>query len=216
MRFREQGSFRRAPQQERARTTVDAIFEATARLADQSGIEGATTAKIAHLAGVSIGSLYQYFPKKDALISALTQDTMGRDLERIDVAIDQSMALPMEQATRHILEAALAFALEKPRLFVWMLRYLPQLGVLPAVEKFENELIVRMERFLLARVDELGIDARDVNLYASLGVGATRGGLLVLARTQPDVIADKEKIVGLLTELALGGWRARKLGVDQT
>ncbi len=61
---------RRKPSQERARVTVDAILEGAARVFDREGLD-ATTNRIAAEAGVSIGSLYEYFANKQALLEAL-------------------------------------------------------------------------------------------------------------------------------------------------
>jgi AcrR family transcriptional regulator len=62
---------RKFPRQKRARTTVEAIVVATAQLLAELGFEALTTARVAERAGVSVGSLYQYFPNKRALAAAL-------------------------------------------------------------------------------------------------------------------------------------------------
>ena len=62
---------RKLPQQERSRIAVAAILEATTRILTEEGYEKANTNRIAERAGVSIGSLYQYFPNKESLITAL-------------------------------------------------------------------------------------------------------------------------------------------------
>lgn len=63
---------RKTPRQERSRRTVDRILDAAARIFHEQGYAGATTNDIADEAGVSIGSLYQYFPNKDAVLLSLT------------------------------------------------------------------------------------------------------------------------------------------------
>lgn len=70
-RILEQGRMRKEPRQERARTTVEAILEAAARILDRQGWGRFTTNAVAEAAGVSIGSLYQYFPNKLALVEAI-------------------------------------------------------------------------------------------------------------------------------------------------
>jgi len=62
---------RKAPRQARSKATVDVILEATARVLVRDGYALASTNRIAEAAGVSIGSLYQYFPSKQALVTAL-------------------------------------------------------------------------------------------------------------------------------------------------
>lgn len=66
-------SARKAPRQDRSRRTVDRILDAAARIFDEQGYSGATTNDIADEADVSIGSLYQYFPNKDAILVELTR-----------------------------------------------------------------------------------------------------------------------------------------------
>jgi AcrR family transcriptional regulator len=70
---------RRRPRQRRSKETVAAIVEAAARVFAEVGVEQATTNEIAEVAGVSIGSLYQYFPNKRALLEAL----YDRESERL-------------------------------------------------------------------------------------------------------------------------------------
>jgi AcrR family transcriptional regulator len=62
---------RRRPSQQRSRVTVDAIVEAAAQVFERHGYAAGTTNRIAERAGVSIGTLYQYFENKDALLAAV-------------------------------------------------------------------------------------------------------------------------------------------------
>ena len=64
---------RKRPVQARSRRTVDAVLKAAAQVFTRRGYAGATTNHIAERAGVSVGSLYEYFPSKDALLVALME-----------------------------------------------------------------------------------------------------------------------------------------------
>ncbi|WP_321383750.1 TetR/AcrR family transcriptional regulator [Rhizobium sp.] len=64
-------AMRKLPRQLRSRATVDAIIEAAARILSDQGWAGFTTNKVAEVAGVSVGSYYQYFPDKHSLIDAI-------------------------------------------------------------------------------------------------------------------------------------------------
>ena len=64
---------RKRPVQQRSRSTVDVVLEAAAQVLERDGYAATTTDLIAERAGVSIGTLYQYFPNKDAILLALTQ-----------------------------------------------------------------------------------------------------------------------------------------------
>ncbi|HEY5921170.1 MAG TPA: TetR/AcrR family transcriptional regulator [Kofleriaceae bacterium] len=62
---------RKEPHQERARVTMDAIIVAATRVLEREGLDHLTTTRIAEVAGVSVGSLYQYFPNREAIIGAI-------------------------------------------------------------------------------------------------------------------------------------------------
>ncbi len=70
---------RKRPKQERSQQMVETLIEATARCIIEKGLDHTTTPRIAELAGVSVGSLYQYFDNKEALIEAL-MDKMTNDI----------------------------------------------------------------------------------------------------------------------------------------
>jgi AcrR family transcriptional regulator len=69
---------RKQPKQARSQATVNAVLEATVQVLEREGVDAATTTRIAEVAGVSIGTLYQYFSHRDAILDAL-QD---REFER--------------------------------------------------------------------------------------------------------------------------------------
>jgi AcrR family transcriptional regulator len=74
---------RRKPRQARARYKVELIFEAAMRLIERDGIDGLTTNAVAQTAGVSIGTLYQYFGDKHALLQAMVEREMEELAARI-------------------------------------------------------------------------------------------------------------------------------------
>lgn len=78
---------RKTPRQTRSKHLVEAILEAAARVFDQHGFERGTTNRIAELAGVSVGSLYQYFPNKKALVTALH----ARHMQEVGQLIGQEL-----------------------------------------------------------------------------------------------------------------------------
>jgi AcrR family transcriptional regulator len=75
---------RKKPQQRRSRITIDAVFEATIQVLLERGLDGITTSQIAERAGVSVGSLYQYYPNKRALLAAVVSRHVG---EVVDATI---------------------------------------------------------------------------------------------------------------------------------
>jgi AcrR family transcriptional regulator len=96
---------RRAPKQDRAHHKIGLIFEAATRLLDSVEISGLTTNAIAAKAGISIGTLYQYFDDKEAILDALT----GRELKGLTSkaveAMDQTVSRSPEQRLKLLVGA---------------------------------------------------------------------------------------------------------------
>lgn len=79
-------SARKRPRQARSITTVEAIFEATIQVLLSEGIHRLTTTRVAERAGVSVGTMYQYFPHKQALLYALNERYLDLVAERVERA----------------------------------------------------------------------------------------------------------------------------------
>src|SRR5215468_4646197 len=91
---------RKTASQERSRLTVEALLEATARILTKEGYDRASTNRIADVAGVSIGSLYQYFPSKEALVAAVIDRHMQEMSQVARNALIKVAARPIEIAAR--------------------------------------------------------------------------------------------------------------------
>ena len=78
---------RREPTQRRARQTVEAVLDAVLRILKREGLQAVTTNHIAEVAGVSIGSVYQYFPDKQAIFVALHQ----RHVQDMDHLVESTL-----------------------------------------------------------------------------------------------------------------------------
>ena len=88
---------RRQPTQARAQRTLQTLFKAAAQILDKEGEGGLTTNKVAAAAGFSIGTLYQYFPGKEALVQAMAlrgRELVLEELERCLCAIEQDAGSP--------------------------------------------------------------------------------------------------------------------------
>ena len=102
---------RKTPSQTRALRTVDTLFEAAARVLQSEGEAGFTTNRIAERAGFSIGTLYQYFPSKEAIVVAMVRRHRERVLRELDVMMArcETGEIAPEQALRlylrHIIDS---------------------------------------------------------------------------------------------------------------
>jgi AcrR family transcriptional regulator len=96
---------RRHPVQRRSRQTVEDVLDAVVKILKRDGIDGVTTNRIAEVAGLSIGSIYQYFPDKRAIFTALHD----RHVEQIGGVIESTLvkhaASPFEALVRALVEA---------------------------------------------------------------------------------------------------------------
>jgi AcrR family transcriptional regulator len=107
---------RKLPRQPRAAATVAAVVEAAARILEEGGLGAFNTNAAAARAGVSIGSLYQYFPGKDAILAALIR----REAEAFDAALSEAIAqtgeLGTSSAVALLAKVAVAHQASRPRL----------------------------------------------------------------------------------------------------
>ncbi|MBI4955659.1 MAG: TetR/AcrR family transcriptional regulator [Myxococcales bacterium] len=109
---------RKRPSQRRSRLTVDQLLEAAARVFEEHGFASGTTNRIAARAGVSVGSLYQYFPNKEAVAVALLERHIADAARRLDAWIATLVAepRPLGETLRFFVEQALALHADRPRL----------------------------------------------------------------------------------------------------
>jgi AcrR family transcriptional regulator len=104
---------RKQPAQSRAAVTVQAILEGAATLLERHGLEGYTTNEIAARAGVSIGSLYQYFPNKDAVTLALIEREM---VGMVDEVLAALALTPSARALQEAIQASVRNQVRRPQL----------------------------------------------------------------------------------------------------
>src|SRR6202167_1170851 len=118
-------SIRRQPQQRRARQTVEAILDAVVRILKREGFQAITTNRVAEVAGVSIGSLYQYFPDRAALFEALHQ----RHIDEIDrLFASQFMehaGSPLEKLIPAMVDAMIEAHATDPELYELLMTEVP-------------------------------------------------------------------------------------------
>jgi AcrR family transcriptional regulator len=98
---------RKKPVQGRSRVTVDAILEAAARLFVRDGYPNTTTNRIAELAGVSVGSLYEYFPNKASILLALLERQVEYMLKLMRERLAAVRGAPLDTMVRTIARTAI-------------------------------------------------------------------------------------------------------------
>ncbi len=145
---------RKQPRQRRSRETVDAILGATARVLVEEGYENASTNRIAEVAGVSVGSLYQYFPNKQALVAALIHEHCQKMLAMLGGAAGSMVDAPLPFAVRSFVRSMLAAHAVEPELHRVLVHHAMQFGV-GMVREFEQRCLEMVRAYLELRVREI-------------------------------------------------------------
>jgi AcrR family transcriptional regulator len=107
---------RKTPSQSRSRATVEAVLAASAHILEDRGLAGFNTNAVAERAGVSIGSLYQYFPSKDAILAALMEQSLTLFSETLSEAIDGAPGECLGEDLKFMLQMGLVSHLRRPNL----------------------------------------------------------------------------------------------------
>jgi AcrR family transcriptional regulator len=155
---------RKQATQERSRATVDALVEATARILVREGFDKASTNRIAETAGVSVGSLYQYFPSKEALVAAVIDRHHEDLMQVVRGALAQVATLPIKQGVRKLVTAAIEAHRVDPKLHRVLAEQIPRTGKLESVEVFNREAYALFRSYLESHRNEFR--ALDLELAA--------------------------------------------------
>jgi AcrR family transcriptional regulator len=107
---------RKAPSQARSQETVGVILEASARILESDGLRGFNTNAIAAKAGVSIGSLYQYFPNKDSIVLALIGSFEKAFHDTVVKAVQDGKGKGLKSRLRSVVQALVRAHYNRPRL----------------------------------------------------------------------------------------------------
>jgi AcrR family transcriptional regulator len=191
--------------QSRSRATVDALIEATARILVREGFDQASTNRIAEQAGVSIGSLYQYFPGKDALVAAVIDRHREELGEVVRTALEKAANQSLEQAVRTLVIAAMDAHAIDPKLHRVLAEQIPRTGRLEKVETFSRENYALFTAFLKRHSDELRVD--DLELASFMLVTTVEALTHSAVLHRPAMLRDAaamNRLVGETTRLLVG------------
>jgi AcrR family transcriptional regulator len=146
---------RKSALQKRSRLTVNSLIDATARILVREGYDKASTNRIAEVAGVSVGSLYQYFPSKEALVAALIDRHNQHVMHAVQGELAQAVNLPMQQAVRKLVAVAVKAHRVDPKLHRVLAEQIPRVGRLEKLETFNRQNYVLFAAYLERHRDEI-------------------------------------------------------------
>ncbi len=184
-----------------------AILEATAQILDRESLDAATTTRIAEVAGVSIGSLYQYFSHRDAILEAL-QD---REFERTIAAMQTVFAdgnlnkAPGETVTAALRALGQLYA-QSPGLHRVLTIEGLRVAKAERVHAFDRRVIELIRYFLSATRPPLRV--KDIDAAAFIVYQSVRATMLAhLLERPPGLDADRliDELTNFLTAYVVGG-----------
>jgi AcrR family transcriptional regulator len=200
---------RKKPTQARAQHTVEVILRATAHILRTDGWDACNTNAVAKRAGVSIGSLYQYFPSKEALVAALAEQHAARGLA---VLMEAVTAAPrdgkgFEGTVRHYIRAMVTLHGVDPKLQRVLSEQVPRLkGGLDVMRRVSTPAAGLVRSWLETQRKHIRAVDLDVATFVLVTAVESISHLQVIDRP-PQL--DSELLVEELSELVLGYLGAR-------
>jgi AcrR family transcriptional regulator len=157
---------RKHPRQSRSRAKVEGILAAAADIVSGRGLDAVTTNAVAAQAGISIGSLYQYFPHKAALLAALIRDERANLLESVERIVCSDAAKNLSRLVGELIEATVAHYTARPALSRTLNLAQTHLPPDPAASEFSD----RITALIAARLDELAIPRPETTAHDILAI----------------------------------------------
>lgn len=194
---------RKTATQRRSRVTVDALLDATARVLTRHGYDRASTNRIADVAGVSVGSLYQYFPNKEALVASLVARHNREMLAVLRGAMEAVASLPLEAAIRELVRALIDAHRVDPELHAIFDEQIPRMGQLAEIEAIERETFTLVRAYLEKHHDEIGPADLDIATFICVTSVETLTHQVVI-RSADGPLRSVEEFVDEITRLIVG------------
>ena len=188
---------------------MTAILDATTLVLMRRGYDGCTTNRVAEVAGVGIGSLYEYFPNKEALVAAVVErevDTFVAALEREMLA---TFERPFPEALRMALGAALDHLEARRDLVRLLMAEYPHFGRLPAISRLPRRACELAAFCLRSWGDELSFEVHPANAFI---IANMLGGVYLSQTLAPAAPVDRAAMLDALVAILLRVLQPREAG----
>jgi AcrR family transcriptional regulator len=169
---------RKIPVQARAAVTVEAIFEATIQVLLSHGTERLTTTRVAQRAGVSVGTLYQYFPNKRSLLFAVLEDHLDKVAAAVELACERARGKRLSEMVQHVVEKFVDAKMQRTDISTALYRVSAEVGG-PALVKRTAERSRRALEAMLKTAPDAALQPERfaIQMMFSAMAGATRSVL---------------------------------------
>lgn len=187
---------KKQPMQRRSLATVEAIIQAAAQILSSNGYAELTTNAIAQNAGVSIGSLYEYYPGKEAIVADVVTREINGMVQQLISDLDQAMMQDFEAATRHWIQCLYNAVEQRQKLIKVLIFEVPFINEIPAFKNIRE----RAEQLVIAgaqkTTERYQVTPSPTSLYLITNLTVSTLLQLVLA---PHPFLETEKVLDELS-----------------
>lgn len=193
---------RKQPMQQRSQQLVAALVESAGQLIAENGLDALTTVRVAERAGVSVGSLYQYFANKDALLAALVA-RMNRELgEAVNLAAPTLIGADPHTLVRGLLDTAFRFFSARHGLHTELLRNWYRLDIEQGLRRFEQQMLDLIRGYALVHLRDLRLDPTPAQGF--IVINSVVFTLLRYLSLPTSPLFTREQLVDELTRMVAG------------
>ena len=165
---------RKTPLQARSTVTVEAISEATIQVLLRHGAERFTTTRVAERAGVSVGTLYQYYPNKQSLLFAVLEHHMNNVAARVEAACQSAAHKPLAEMIKDLVEAFVDAKMERADISVALYRVSADVGGPTLIKRISQRSRKAVEAMLQTAPDAAPPDKFAIDTMLAAMAGAMR------------------------------------------
>jgi AcrR family transcriptional regulator len=200
---------RKTPIQARSTVTVGAISEATVQVLLSHGAERLTTTRVAQRAGVSVGTLYQYYPNKQSLLFAVLENHLNSVMARVEAVCESASHKPLAEMIREMVEAFVDAKMERADISVALYRVSADVGGPALLKRFSQRSRKAVEAMLQTAEDiKAPPDKSAIDIMLAAMAGAMRS--LLEARPSPSTVRKAREQLVLLCQSYMAAATAKR------
>ena len=184
---------------------MESVMDATTRILTSMGTEAATTNRVAEIAGVSIGSLYQYFPNKDAIMASLIERHLSDRKKSIIQILEENKTAPADVVIEKVITNIVQMFIGNKIFLKALFTNLPRLDKTRDLLFVRNEITETLVEFFESRSD--GIQIKNVRAAFFVVTSAVMGVVQTSIFTEDlnfDEETLKQELIRLVTRYLLG------------
>lgn len=194
-------SMKKPAKQDRAKATIEAILQGAARVLVKDGYEGTNTNRIAEVAGVSIGSVYQYFANKEAIIGELIESHIQKLMDVFVNNFNTLSTVSLKDGIRILIRAMIEARSVEPKLQRVFDEQLPKIGKLSRLlREYEKQAVEMIRDYLHSKQNEVAI--KNIETAAYISVHAVEAVILVALNNRQDILTGghlEDELTNLIT-----------------